>query len=114
MALNLIQTLRDSIYPSQREFAAESLAKIDWRTHPQVFDALLSAAREDPAPTVRSCCVRCLSSMNVNSSLMVMTLQGLKNDTDPRVRTEVDQALAKMAPQSDKGAVQPVSGIRRE
>src|SRR5262245_3716614 len=46
-ALNLIQTLRESIYPSQREWAAESLARIDWRSHPQVFDALLTAARED-------------------------------------------------------------------
>lgn len=109
-AQNLVQTLRESIYPSQREFAAESLSHIDWRTHPQVFDALLSAAREDPAPTVRACCVRCLAGMNVNSTLVTMTLQGLRNDADPRVRTEVEQALAKMAPAPKPSAVQPVSG----
>jgi hypothetical protein len=110
-ALNLVQTLRESIYPTQREFAAEALAKIDWRTHPQVFDALLSAAREDPAPTVRACCVRCLVSMNVNSSLVTMTLQGLRNDTDVRVRTEVEQALAKIGTVPTKTSpVQPVSG----
>ncbi len=113
-AQNLMQTLHDSIYPSQREWAAESLARIDWRTHPQVFDALLSAARDDPAATVRSCCVRCLSSMNVNSSVVTMTLQALKNDSDPRVRNEVDQALAKMQPQPVKSAVQPVSATQKE
>jgi hypothetical protein len=113
-AQNLMQTLHDSIYPSQREWAAETLSKIDWRMHPQVFDALLTGAREDPAPTVRSCCVRCLSSMNVNSSVLAMTLQGLKNDSDPRVRTEVDQALAKMPQQPTKSAVQPVSATGRE
>jgi hypothetical protein len=112
-AQHLMQTLRESIYPSQREWAAEALARIDWRTHPQVFDALLSAAREDPAATVRSCCVRCLANMNVNSQLVTMTLQSLKNDTDPRVRTEVEQALARMPLAPVKSAVQPVSGTMR-
>src|SRR5262249_13611260 len=57
----LMQTLRDALYPSQREFAAEALASMDWRTHPQVFDSLLTAAHDDPAPTVRTTCVRCLA-----------------------------------------------------
>jgi hypothetical protein len=95
-AQQLIQTLREALYPSQREWAVETLATMDWRTHPQIFDALLNAAREDPAPTVRSCSVRCLAGMNVGSTILAMTLQSLKNDADPRVRYEVEQALAKM------------------
>jgi hypothetical protein len=111
-AQQLMQTLREALYPSQREWAAESLAGMDWRTHPQVFDALLMAAREDPAATVRTTCVRCLSGMGVNSQLLVMTLQSLKADSDPRVRSEVEQALAKMPQQTKTEApVQPASAV---
>jgi hypothetical protein len=107
----LIQTLREALYPSQREFAAEALASMDWRTHPQVFDSLLTAAREDPAPTVRTTCVRCLAGMNLNSTLMAMTLQALKNDGDPRVRNEVEQALAKLPASKTSAGVQPASAV---
>jgi hypothetical protein len=111
-AQQLIQTLRDALYPSQREWAVETLATMDWRTHPQIFDALLTAAREDPAATVRSCCVRCLSAMNVSPSILAMTLQSLKNDRDPRVRHEVEQALSKL-PQKQTGSdVVPAGGSK--
>ena len=110
----LMQTLRDALYPTQREWAAETLAGMDWRTHPQVFDALLTAAREDPAATVRSTCVRCLSGMNVNSALLAMTLQALRSDADPRVRMEVEDALAKMPQMSKPSApVQPASAVEK-
>lgn len=111
VAQHLVQTLRDALYPSQREFAAEALAAIDWRTHPQVFDCLLTSAREDPAPTVRTTCVRCLAGMNINSSLMAMTFQALKSDGDPRVRNEVEQALAKLPAGKTVPTVQPASAL---
>lgn len=85
--------LRDAVYPSQREWAADSLTAVDWRSNPQVVQALLSSAREDSAATVRAGCVRCLVKMNVNTPPVLAALQGLKNDADPRVRQEVEQAL---------------------
>jgi hypothetical protein len=85
-------TLRDSLYPSQREWAAESMAAVDWRTHPQVVQALTTAAKEDPAPSVRASCVRCLAAMKVNTVSVVTVVQGLKSDKDPRVRQEAERA----------------------
>jgi hypothetical protein len=105
--------LRDSLYPSQREWAAESLATVDWRTNPQVVEALLTAARNDPAATVRAACVRCLCKMNVNTLPVVTTVQSLKTDPDPRVRQEVDQALMVLVPSSAaplRQSVLPTSG----
>jgi len=114
----LMLTLRDAMYPSHREWAAEAMASTtDWRSNPQVVDALVLAAREDPAATVRASCVRCLGRMNVNTTAAVATIQGLKADTDPRVRTAVDQALASMGIHSAPAdltpapAVQPASAV---
>jgi hypothetical protein len=91
-------TLRDSLYPSQREWAAESMAAVDWRTHPQVVQALTTAAKEDPAPTVRASCVRCLAAMKVNTLPVVTVVRGLKNDSDPRVRQDAERAWSVLAP----------------
>jgi hypothetical protein len=90
-------TLRDSLYPSQREWAAESMAAVDWRSHPQVVQALTTAAKEDPAPTVRASCVRCLASMKVNTQPVITVVRGLKNDSDPRVRQEAERATSILA-----------------
>jgi hypothetical protein len=38
-----------------------------------------------------------------------MTLQALRSDADPRVRNEVEQALAKLPAQKVPAAVQPAS-----
>jgi hypothetical protein len=91
-------TLRGSLYPSQREWAAMKLATLDWRTSPDVVQALVTAAREDPAPTVRACCVHGLGTMKVNTVPVVTALQALKTDGDPRVLHEVEGALAVLAP----------------
>jgi hypothetical protein len=91
----MLGVLKDSVYPSQREYAAECLSNVDWRTNPQVADSLLTAARQDPAASVRAGCVRCLAKMNLDSTAMMNTLQALKMDTDPRVRQEVEAALQK-------------------
>jgi hypothetical protein len=98
MMAKTMATLRDALYPSQRECAAETLATVDWRAHPYVVGALVTAAREDPAATVRADCVRCLARMNVNTTPVITTIQGLRTDTDPRVRQEADQALTILAP----------------
>jgi hypothetical protein len=93
-------TLRDSIYPSQRELAAGRLASLDWRAHGDAVQALATAAREDPAPMVRAACVRALGRMRCNTAPVLSTLQALKTDGDPRVLHEVEQALAVLAPEA--------------
>jgi hypothetical protein len=93
----LLLTLKDALYPSHREWAASSLATVDWRANPQVVDALLLSAKEDPAATVRAGAIRALGKMNANTTTVVTTLQGLKNDIDPRVRQDVEQALANLS-----------------
>ena len=91
--------LHDSIYPSHREWAVESLAAtVDWHSHPQVVQIMLTAARNDPAATVRAACVRCLCKMNANTVPVVTTIKTLKADPDPRVRQEADKALSMMGP----------------
>ncbi len=102
-----ITTLRDSVYPSQREWAAGRLATLDWRMHSEVVQALTTAARQDPAATVRAACVRSLGSMKVNTMPVISTLQALKTDGDPRVLHEVEQALSVLAPEPGSSAVQP-------
>jgi hypothetical protein len=89
--------LHDSLYPSQREWAAENMAAVDWHTHPQVVQALTTAAKEDPAPSVRASCVRCLANMKVNTVPVVAVVRGLKTDSDPRVRQEAERAMSVLA-----------------
>jgi hypothetical protein len=89
----LFLLLRDSLYPSQREWAAEILSSLDGNFRPQVLQALLMAAGQDAAATVRAGCVRCLARMNANTPPVLEGLRALRTDNDPRVRQEVDLAL---------------------
>lgn len=94
----MMTVLRDSLYPSQREWAAESMASVDWRAHPEVVTALVKASREDPAATVRAGCIRCMAKMNANTPSVIQAVQSLKTDADARVRQEADQALNSLTP----------------
>lgn len=110
----LMATLRDSLYPSQRELAAEKLCTVNWQSNPEVVGALVTAAREDPAATVRAGCVRCLVKMKVNTPTVVATIQALKSDPDLRVRQEVDRATSIMTsgqPAPIGQALQPVGFV---
>lgn len=97
---NLLLMLKNALYPSSREWAADKLAAVDWHMNPAVVDALMQAAREDPAATVRAGCVRAIGKMNVNTITVADALQKLKNDADPVVRHEVEQALIKLGASS--------------
>ena len=55
----------------QREWAAEGLATLDWRIHPEIVQALVTAAQEDPAATVRVACLHDLAKMHVSTVLVV-------------------------------------------
>jgi len=113
---SLLRQLRDSMLPSQREWAADKLAELDARRSPQVVDALVQAAKDDPAASVRAGCVHCLAMMSAATPPVIAAIQALKTDADPRVQHEAVEALAKLAPgqapatMSDP-AVQPAGGL---
>jgi hypothetical protein len=89
----LLMTLRTSLYPSQREWAADRLTSSDWRTQPQVIDGLVAAARSDPAPLVRAGCLRALARMHATCEPSLAVASELKGDADTRVRQEAEQTL---------------------
>lgn len=90
----LMGILKDCLYPTKREAAAEELASRDWHTCPEIATALVAAAKQDPASTVRVECLRSLAHMNVNTVPAIDVCQALKNDADPHVRQEAEQALS--------------------
>jgi hypothetical protein len=110
----LLAVLRDSLYPSQREWAAETLAgQRGVQSQPQVVQGLLNAAKDDPAPSVRAGCVRAIAQLQVNTVPAVALVQSLKNDPDPRVRREAEQALPALTggqPMPLDPSVRPASG----
>ena len=89
----LLAALKDSLQPSQREWAVEGLAKVNWRSNREVVPALLTAVREDPAYLVRLSCVKALVKMKATEPAVFSTLETLKADDDARVRQEAEQAL---------------------
>jgi HEAT repeat protein len=96
--------LRESLYPSQREDAAELLGSLDWRGHPEAVDLLVDRARQDPAPTVRAECVRSLGRMRANTLPVVEVVKALQSDEDPYVRHEADDAYAALTGAAPKAA----------
>jgi hypothetical protein len=113
----LLSQLRDAMLPSQREWAADKLAEIDWRRNSQVVDALVQSAKDDPAASVRAGCIHSLAKMNANTTAVLATIASLKTDGDPRVQKEATEALSKLAPgqmpsmMSDP-AVQPAGALQ--
>jgi hypothetical protein len=89
-----LATLRDSIYPSERETAAERLSELNWRSQPLVVESLMKSAREDPAATVRAACIHALAQMKVDTPAAVALVRDLKSDRDPGVRQEAEEALS--------------------
>jgi hypothetical protein len=104
----LLATLKDSLYPSQREGAADKLSELNWRMQPQVVESLTKSARDDPAATVRAACVRALGHMKVDTHEVVVLMQDLKSDRDSRVRQQVDETLNLLGP-----AARQDSGVRQ-
>jgi hypothetical protein len=95
----LLSQLSDSLYPSQREWAVDRLTHFDWRVHPQIAEALLLAARDDPAPMVRTASIRALVKIHAGTTYVAQALLKLKSeDKDPQVRQEAEKAIAAFAP----------------
>jgi hypothetical protein len=112
----MVTVLKTATYPSQREWAANNLATFDWRGNPQVVQALVTAAREDPAATVRAGCAYNLGRMRVATEPVLATLEQLKTDRDPRVRSDAEHALARLSaverPGVNAAARNPVQPVR--
>jgi hypothetical protein len=82
----LRSVLKDALLPSEREVAAEHLARYEPYRTPEAVEALLTGARSDPAMTVRIACVRGLGSMRANTPAVVDTLRALSREGDERLR----------------------------
>jgi hypothetical protein len=102
-----LSMLKNALYPSHREIAAMQLSAFNCQQFPHVVRALLTSAKHDPAATVRAACVGGLMKMQVQSAELVAVLHQLRNDADPRVHHEVEQALARLAPVLPPGSEQP-------
>lgn len=109
----MIATLRGALYASQREWAAMSLASVDVRQVPQAVDALVAAARNDGAATVRAACVQSLARMNVGAPVLQPVLEALKDDADPRVRMEVEQTAARWGVSQTSKVIEPASAVQK-
>jgi hypothetical protein len=106
-----LSLLRDSLYPSQREWAAGRLAAGKGINNPQVVQALLTAAKEDPAPPVRAACIRSLVKLNAATLPVIEALQAMQGDTDATVRREAELALANLTAGRRPAGVQPAGAI---
>jgi hypothetical protein len=94
----LLEKLKDSLYPSQREWAAEGLTSANWQVHPEIVEALCKAATDDPAPTVRARCAHSLAQMEIRSAKALDTIHKLQADGNEAVRAQADQALKSLLP----------------
>lgn len=110
-AQQLLLVLRSSLFPSNREWAAEQLGATGG--NPVVVEMLLQSAKNDPAPTVREACVRNLGKMNANTPNVVEALTALQKDENDSVRNEVTRTLSKLQTASQPGSfrspIQPAS-----
>ena len=91
--------LKESLYPSQREWAAEGLTSANWKVHPEVVEALCAAALEDPAPSVRARCAQSLAAMKVRSETALGVIHKLQADKDESVRAQADEAFKVLGPE---------------
>jgi hypothetical protein len=85
--------LRDSIYPSEREWAIERLSACDYRQDERILVAVRTATREDPAPTVRRTGLQALARMKVRTADVLEVVRGLTADPDENVRKEAEYTL---------------------
>jgi hypothetical protein len=88
-----LASLRTAVLPSERERAAEALARANWKADPQVLPALVTAAQSDPAPMVRATCLRALGQMKANTVPVVEAVKTCREDRDARVRQEAEKVL---------------------
>jgi HEAT repeat protein len=92
-----IGKLKDALGPSEREMAALSLTAGPDRASAPVIAALTHAAKNDPAPTVRACCVRCLLRLSTDAPQVVPKLLEMQNDPNDSVKKTAEEAVQQIA-----------------
>ena len=75
--------MHESLYPSQREWAADRLASFDWRRQPQAVELLIERAKQDAAPSVRVECIRSLGRMTSDAPGVVEAVRLCRFDSTP-------------------------------
>jgi hypothetical protein len=110
----MTRQLQEAMYPSHREWAADQLGNVDARSNPQVVNALIKAASEDPSDPVRAMAVHSLCKLNANDVAVIRMLQDLRSNTDPMLHSEVEKALAKLAPNGVGADVVPVKADQNQ
>jgi hypothetical protein len=109
-----LAALKNALFPSHREMAAIQLTAYNAQYYPQVVRALVMSAKDDPAASVRAACVNGLVKLRANTPEVIGVLNQLRNDDDPRVRQEVDQAMARMAPSAEPHNLQPAQATQMQ
>jgi HEAT repeat protein len=72
------------------------LANRSYASNPVVISSLVAALQTDPAATVRSSAARALARLGVTREEVVQALRQQRQDSDARVRLEVDNAILKL------------------
>jgi HEAT repeat protein len=103
----LIGHLKESKYPSYREWAAEQLAFVNDNSRPAAIEALLAACKDDSASNVRLACIRSIGMMKMGTPAVVKALRELKKDADPRVAAEAGKTFASLPRQLPPPVPQP-------
>jgi hypothetical protein len=93
----MLALLRESIYPEQREWAAENMSSFDWHLSPEIAEGLMTTAQKDTVVAVRTACIRCMVRMEINTPQVRNVLETLKTEKEPQIQKEAKKALAKLA-----------------
>jgi hypothetical protein len=93
-----IAALRDALAPSVRETAAKALADGRHGSTPHVKAVLFEAAKTDPCPTVRACCIDQLCKLGCYDPAFQAHVKAACDDPDPDVRQSARAAAMKMTP----------------
>ena len=90
--------LRDAFAPSVRITAAKALADGRHGSTDAVKALLFQAARTDPCPVVKACCIDYLCKLGYFEPAFLKHLGTACNDPSEDVRTSAKAALTKMTP----------------
>jgi hypothetical protein len=88
-----LDQLKDGISPSEREMAAMTLASSNANTMPEVVKAIMESAKNDPAATVRTCCVRCLYRVSSEIPNVIPVIKSLQADPNEEVSQTARKAM---------------------
>ncbi len=91
-------TLRDALAPSHRMLAAKGLAEGRDGSSDAVKAVLFHAAKTDPCPAVKACCIEHLCTLGYFDPAFLKHLKVASDDTSEEVRTAAKAALVKMSP----------------